>query len=162
MSMAIVLLAPSRVAIAQSDPDIPNDEFIQLNLPDQVALDVLIEIVSDQLGIRILYDNQVGNKQVTLKSPTQVPIQSLLGILESALKLNGLALVDDDQEGWYRILATENLSRVAVSPSQTPSDLASTRSTLAIIQIFELSFAEPQKVETPADRPRPVRCRSAV
>ncbi|MCZ6837602.1 MAG: hypothetical protein O7G85_17655 [Planctomycetota bacterium] len=144
----MVLASPCCEIRAQTDPATRDEDLIQLNLPDQVPLDVLIALVSDQLGIRILYDDQVGQNKVTIKSPTQVPKQSLLGILESALKLKGLALVDDDQEGWYRILTTQDLTRVALSPSKAPADLATSRSTLAVTQIFEMSFADPQRVET--------------
>ena len=36
-----------------------------------------------------------------------MPIESLLGVLENALKISGLALIDTDVPGWKKIVKVE-------------------------------------------------------
>ena len=121
--------------------------MIQLNLPEQITLDLLIAMVSDQLGIRIIYDERLGKNQISIKSPVKIPRQSLLGVLESALKIKGLALLPDDQEGWFRIVEAQNLTHLALLPSKSPVDLSSARSTLAVTRVFTLHYSDPQRIE---------------
>jgi hypothetical protein len=63
------------------------EEKVQLNLPNQSELSLLIEYVSQRLGVKILYDEQVANKQITIKAPGEIPAASLLDVLQSALKI---------------------------------------------------------------------------
>jgi len=133
--------APEPPAAANS-PD-----MVLLNLPDQVPLDVLIATVSDQLGLRIMYDERAGKSPVSIRSPVELPKRSLLGVLESALKLKGLALVDDEQDDWLRIVEAQSLVKVALAPSRAPAELESARSTLAVTQVFTLRHIGPQRIE---------------
>jgi hypothetical protein len=47
-----------------------------------------------------LLDQQIANKKVCIKGPGEIPVSSLLGLLESALKMKGMALEDAEAEGW--------------------------------------------------------------
>jgi type II secretory pathway component GspD/PulD (secretin) len=58
----------------------PAEELILLNFPDNVDLRVLIEYVSDRLGMNILYDEQQVNQKVTVKAPAKVSRASLQGL----------------------------------------------------------------------------------
>jgi hypothetical protein len=83
---------------------------VKLNFPDQMELTLLVDYVSQRLGVKILYDEQVGGKRLTIKAPTEIPAESLLTVLESALKIKGLALVDADVPGWKQIVPIRDLA----------------------------------------------------
>ena len=40
------------------------------------------------------FDEQVADKRISVRAPQAIPRESLLGVLESALKMKGLALID--------------------------------------------------------------------
>ncbi|MCC7408893.1 MAG: hypothetical protein IT442_12530, partial [Phycisphaeraceae bacterium] len=125
-------------------------------------LEVLIEYVSRRLKINILYDAQVSGKKVTLRAPAQIPESSLLGVLESALRMKGLALVDAEQAGWKKVVVTTSLtditsgvregsitSAAAGQGGEHPESLpggAPPGAGETITQVFRLQYAMPEKV----------------
>lgn len=157
--MLIICLCLCVVAIAQpSDPPAPEvsqasdepaaEEMIHLNLPGDVTLDVLISLVSDQLKIKILHDERVKGQRVSIKLPTKIPRGSLLGLLESALKLKGHALVPGDQPGWYRIDEARELTAIAPAISQTQGQREQADGAVqALTQVFTLDHATAKRVD---------------
>ena len=143
---ACLLLMSGPSMLFAADSDAPSGETTQLNLPDQVELKVLISLVSDQLGLQIVYDDKLGNQRVSIKAPRQVPTDSLRGILESALQINGLALVADEQPGWFRIVDAKDLTRIS-GPLTTEGTGRPTKSVAALTQVFTLQYVDPQKVD---------------
>ncbi len=117
----------------------------QLNLPESVELRVFITMVSDQLGLQIIFNDDVGNQRVTIKTPNQVPTSSLRGILENVLQFNGLALIDGDQPGWLRIVKVKDLTQIS-EPLGAESDTPVKPST-AITQVFVIQHVDPEVVE---------------
>jgi putative transposase len=119
MVMALVITACYPSIVCADEPVLveASPETTQLNLPEQVELRVLISLVSEQLGLQIVFDDKLGGQRVTIKTPREVPTDSLRGILESALQLNGLALVEDDQPGWLRIVEAKDLTRLSGPPT---------------------------------------------
>src|SRR5215210_7322938 len=111
--------------------------------PEGVEVRVLADIVTRRLGIPILYDEAINNKKVILRVPIQVPESALLGILQSALRMKGLALVDSEQPGWKQIVAAQNLAAVAraTGPGQPPPEPGS-----AITQVVTLQHTDPARV----------------
>src|SRR4051794_12587340 len=75
----------------------PADRLVSLNLPENAPLKVLIEYVGQEFGFNIFYDDLVGNQRLTIKAPAKLPRSSVPALLESALRLKGMALVDGDQ-----------------------------------------------------------------
>lgn len=139
--------APSRPLAAGEGilPAANGGGMIRLNFPDNVEVKVLVEYVSQRLGINILYDEQIGAQKVTIKAPTPIPNDSLLGVLDSALRMKGLALLDDAQPGWKRIITVKDL--VGVSPVLTTAESQpTTRPAQAVTQVFVLKHVEPQAV----------------
>jgi type II secretory pathway component GspD/PulD (secretin) len=118
--------------------------MVKLNFPEQVELKLLIDYVSQRLGVKILYDEQVANKKITIKAPQEIPAQSLMGLLESSLKMKGLALVDASTPGWKRIVATTDLSQIAKPQNGQP--LGEMAATAAVTQAFELKHIDPQQL----------------
>ena len=70
--------------------------MMRLTLPDTVTLNVLADLTSARLGIRIIYDDEIRQQKISLKAPAEIPEESLLPLLESILKIKGFALVDAD------------------------------------------------------------------
>ena len=143
-TLVLLLLIPGSYA-QQLDSDTASPATTQLNLPEQVELRVLITLVSEQLDMQIVYDDQLASKRITIKTPREVPTSSLRGLLESALQINQLALVEDDQPGWFRIVQADDLTRFAGSATSGPVD--TTKALTAVTHVFKLSHADPQKVD---------------
>jgi general secretion pathway protein D len=117
--------------------------MVQLNFPEDVELKLLVDYVSARLDVKILFDEQVANKRITIKSPGQIPADSLMGLLESALKMKGLALVDAEVPGWKRIRQTGDLSQISEPGGSQP--LEAFALTTAVTQVFELKFIDPEQ-----------------
>jgi general secretion pathway protein D len=121
--------------------------LIRLNLPDNVELKVLIDYVSQHLGMNILYDERTVTQKITLRSPASIHQDSLLGLLESALKMNGLTLVDAEEPGWRRIVQAQNLQTVAQPSSALPGQGELRRPTTAMIQLFQIRHGDVQRID---------------
>ncbi len=138
---AAVVLAGT--LLAQEPAPISTEANVKLNFPDQVELTLLVEYVSQRLGVKILYDEQVGNKQITIKAPGEIPAASLLNVLESALKIKGLALVDGDVPGWKQIVPIKDLAQIAQPSGDNLEQLGNAE---AVTQAFTLKFIGPEKL----------------
>lgn len=159
--VAVIAALPAPALLAQSPQDQPAapgatgaaEPTVALSFPPNVELRVLIEYVSQRLGLTILYDEQVANKQVTLKSPDEVPVSSLRGLLESALQMKGLVLVPDAQTGFLRVAPAQNLAAVSRLTGEGLDEApAAQRSTEAVTRLFVLDHVDPRQVE-PVVRP---------
>ncbi len=125
---------------------VPDDAQIVLNLPPEMEIQDLIDYVSQRLKIKILHDEQVANKKVSIKAPVEIPASSLLSVLESALKMKGLALVDADTPGWKKVIMAEKLANVAAT-GNAKDIFDRLGGTVAVTQTFPLRHADPQKVD---------------
>lgn len=138
-------LSPREQVSAQPAPAAPTGT-VQLNFPNEVELKVLVDYVSQRLGVRFIYDSQHVNKKVNLRAPGEIPAASLLGVLESALKMNGLALVDAEVEGWKRIVQATQLPSVAETIDRDQSIEQMPRMT-PVTQAFVLQRADPNQLK---------------
>jgi len=134
---------PSRQPRSEEAPA-AGEPLIQLNFPENMPVKVLVEYVGQQLEMNILYEESILKKTITISAPTKVPEDSLLGLLRSVLKATGLALVEADQPGWYRIVESKDLSRVAGRLAEDTEGLADTEATSAVMQVFRLEHVTPQ------------------
>lgn len=114
------------------------DDLIQLNLPENMDVKALVDLVGRRLGINILYDEAALKKKVTVSAPAKVPTNSLLGILQSVLKMTGLTMVDAEQPGWKKIIPNQNLLSITGSIQEDPTRLAGTEGATAVTQVFPL------------------------
>src|SRR3954451_7002910 len=101
---ALSVAAPSVHAQATRPATSPADPLVSLNLPENAPLKVLIDYVSQEFGVNILYDDQVGNQRLTIKAPAKLPKSAVPALLDSGLRMKGLALMDAGQPGWKRIV----------------------------------------------------------
>ena len=94
------------------DVEAQPDSMVQLNFPKDVELTVLVEYVSQRLGINFIYDEQLANKRLTIKAPQEIPASTLMGLLESALHIKGFTLVESAEPGFMRIAPTAEMTVV--------------------------------------------------
>jgi len=133
-------------AQAQPEPAAQEEALVKLNFPREVEIKALIDYVSDRLGIKVLYDEQLANKKINIKAPGDIPASSLVGVLESALKMKGLALVDADAPGWKRIVSTDTLPNVAPTGTAEEAIEKYGRGT-PLTQAFVLKHVDPKQVD---------------
>lgn len=111
---------------------------------EPIEVRVLADIVSKRLGIPLLYDESILNKRVSVRVPRDVPEEALLGVLQSALRMKGLALVDAEQPGWKQIVNAPSLAAVArpvAAGAAGPQDVGA-----VLAQVFVLERADPNAV----------------
>lgn len=141
-----VASAPLGVWGQSADPPEAASSLVTLNFPENVDLKVLVDYVGKRQGVNFIYDEQIGSKRVTIKSPQPVPASSLMTLLESTLKMNGLAIAATDVPGTMRIETARQLTAVSVGPGKVTDPADQTRPTLAVTRVFELQHATPQRV----------------
>ena len=147
LSFAIffALVAPS--AYCQPEQDGEAKELIDFNPPPEIPLDTLIQMVSDELSLKVLYDEKVGNQRVRLLLGEKIPRSSMRGILESALRMKGFALVEGDQEGWLQVVEAKDLLDIAPPPEDAGEGAEAPKPTAALTRVFRLKHVDPKQVE---------------
>src|SRR4051812_12580395 len=117
-------------------------DLVTMDFPaDGVELRVLADIVTKRLKIPIIYDDSINNKKVIVHVPKDVPENALLGILQSALRMKQMVLVDAEQPGWKQIVPAANLAAIArpMAPGQAVEPGT------AVTQVFNLKHADPAR-----------------
>jgi general secretion pathway protein D len=134
-------LARAQAARAPAATQPAGDELVTMDFPpDGVEVSVLADIVTQRLHIPILYDETVKGKKVIIRVPTKVPESSLMGILQSALRMKQMALIDAEQPGWKQVVLAPSLAAVA-----TPAGAAAPAEG-PVTQVFILEHADPMRV----------------
>lgn len=141
-------LAQGKNISPNKPPAADTDGEVALHFPPNVQLNVLVDYVSQRLGINILYDEQMVHKRITLKTPTKVPVSSLMDVLQSALRMKGLVMVDDPKTGWKRIVQATNLQAISkqAKPAGTGNDQGHAAQDV-VTEVFRLRFADPKKID---------------
>src|SRR6267142_632336 len=141
--LLLSVICCSNASLAQAPATQPAaDALVTMDFPaDGVELRVLADIVTKRLKIPIIYDDTINNKRVIVHVPKDVPESALLGILQSALRMKQMVLVDAEQPGWKQIVSAQNLAAVAkpAAPGKTPEPGT------AVTQIFNLKHADPAR-----------------
>jgi general secretion pathway protein D len=116
----------------------PADTLISLNLPENAPVKVLLDYVSQEFNLNILYDEQLGNQRLTIKAPAKLPKSAVMSLLQSALRMKGLALVDSDQPGWKRVVALQQAAALQAPGKEAPA---------VVTQVFKLKFSDATKAD---------------
>ncbi|HSZ54309.1 MAG TPA: secretin N-terminal domain-containing protein [Tepidisphaeraceae bacterium] len=134
--------AGAQAGASSSPTTLPaSGNLVTMDFPaDGIDVTVLADIVTRRLHIPILYDETIRGKKVVIRVPVKVPESALMGILQSALRMKQLALVDAEEPGWKQIVAAQTLAGVA-----KPVD-AGVPAEGPIAQVFVLSHNDPSKV----------------
>ncbi|MBM4033139.1 MAG: hypothetical protein FJ291_15335 [Planctomycetes bacterium] len=116
-----------------------NSEPVQLTFPDNTEVKLLVDYVSKRLGVNIVYaPESLANKRVSIVSPAKIPADSLLVLLESVLRMSGLALIEGDRPVWRSIVPTQAILGGTEAMQKDPRVLAETPGTRVLAQVFEL------------------------
>jgi len=99
--------------------------MVQIDLQGEVPLKAVIDFLSQRLKLQFIYSQEIGNRRVTIRAPKQVPVESLLPVFSSVLKMENLALVKSDTTDWFRIVDVADMSRFSHpgDPSQVIREL---------------------------------------
>ncbi len=110
---------------------------VQLNLRGAVPLETLINYVSDRLNVKFLYQSDLSTRQVTIHTPAEIPVSSLMTLLGSVLRTENLAIVDADVAGWKRIVDVAELPQFA-APGEADQVLRQDGPASPVTQVFVL------------------------
>jgi general secretion pathway protein D len=121
-------------------------EMVQLNFPPNMDIKLLVDYVSKRLGIKMLYDEGQLRKKITISAATKVPLESLPGLLESVLRMNGLALVEADVPGWKKIITGQEMASSVGLIQRDPEAMATAEPTRVLAQYFQLEHAATNEV----------------
>lgn len=132
---------------AQDTPPAASNPGIKLNFPDNVELRVLLDFVSKRLNVNIIYDDKMASKRITIKAPAAIPPESLMGLLESSLKMNGLALAEGEEKGWYRVVQSQELPSVSKSPKEVDNLKQPPRASVPVTRVFSLTHTDAQRAD---------------
>jgi len=133
---------------ADAEPQEPEEELIQFNLPENTSLKVLTDFVGEKLGLNIVYDQQLNGRTVTIKAPNALPASSLRQLLESMLQINGMVLVETDVKDVLRVTLAAQLAEVAVGPLEEGDPVPEGGAGQVISRIFKLKHVDPARVKT--------------
>ena len=125
---------------AEVDPTGKVSGTVKLNLRGNVELKALVEYIGRRLGISFVYDDEIAGKRVNVRAPEEVPVRSLMEILGSVLKMEGMILVEADTPGWLRIVSASEMARLSSPDGDGPLRNPAT----PITQMFSLENAKPQ------------------
>ncbi|MCX5655624.1 MAG: hypothetical protein NTY65_13380 [Planctomycetota bacterium] len=132
-------------AITASEPD--KEGMIKINFPENLEVRVLIDYVSKRTGVNILYDETLVKQKVTVSSPVHIPQTSLLGLLQSILKMAGLTLVDAEQPGWKKVVAARDMLVSAKGVEKDLGRLQIAEGAGVMTQAFQLQHTAPTAIE---------------
>lgn len=134
--LSIGLLLAAHSACGQESP-----LTVQLNFPQEIEIKGFVDYVSERTGLRILYDEKIASRKISIRSPVAIPVDTLPAVLRSALRMKGLLLVDAEVEGWKAIVESSRIGEFAAADPQDPQ-------AEPVTQIFQLEHVEPTNLET--------------
>jgi type II secretory pathway component GspD/PulD (secretin) len=121
-------------------------QAVLLQFPGEHDLATLVDYVSQRLQIKIMYDGNLATRKINIRAPKDVPVESLLGVLQSALRMNGLALIDTNTPGWKRVVDVARLHEGAVE-QDAQSAIEKSGGETPVTQVFVLQHADPAQLE---------------
>ena len=119
---------------------------VKLNLRGETPISTLIEYVSQRLNIRFIYDESLAQKKIFLQAPDEIPVASVMDLLQSALRINDLVIVETEAKGWYRITSGTNIPKVAI-PATSQEKIAEMGAAVPVTQVFVLKRADPTQIK---------------
>ncbi len=112
--LSLVIAASSTGGLPAAGAQEDLQDTVTINYPDELPLAALVEYVSQTLDLKILYGDELQGKKIILRPPSiTLPRARLLDLLSSALRVEDLAIVEDDLQGFYRIVEFAQMQRVA-------------------------------------------------
>jgi type II secretory pathway component GspD/PulD (secretin) len=150
LGAALIMLSMGQSIHAQNPPQpstSPKAGNVRINLRGDTPMVTLVEYVSDRLKIRFIYDESLSQKKINIQAPEELPVESLLNLLQSALQINGMALAQTENPVWYRIVPQNNMPQVSL-PTPTNAEVDRLGPAVAITQVFTLKRGDPNQIKT--------------
>ncbi|QQE11322.1 hypothetical protein JD969_17765 [Planctomycetota bacterium] len=91
-----------------------SEDLISINLQSSTKLNFLVDFVSNQLNVNILYPEQLKQKAISLRTPKQIPRRLLLNILKQALSVEDFVLHYDETGQYYTIVQSHKIGSQSV------------------------------------------------
>ncbi|MCY2926845.1 MAG: hypothetical protein NT031_15700, partial [Planctomycetota bacterium] len=113
-----------------------DDGMITVNFPENLDVKALMDYVNKRLGMKIICDASLASRRVTVISQARIPKDSVLSLIQSVLKVSGLALVDADEPGWKQVVPTTDLMAVSRGMPTDAATLADAQATTVVTQTF--------------------------
>lgn len=118
---------------------------IQLDANGVIELRLLINYVAERTGIRFMFGQDVETKKVRVIAPDPVPAESLVPLLQSVLRSEGLVIADAGVEGWRRIVPMASISQFA-KPLTDRSQMEKAALGEPVTRVFTLKNIQPSKI----------------
>lgn len=116
------------------------DGAVTISYPDTVSLAAFVDYVSQRLGLKILYNDELKSQSVVFRpGEIEVPTANLMDLLRSMLRMQDLALIDADVAGWLRIVQTGDMQRHVKEIRRPGSAPQSSDSNLVVTQVVQLT-----------------------
>lgn len=167
--LAVIVMNATRLDAQQPPPanapaanvppaSAPEEAVVKLDASGEMDLKALVEYVAVRVGLKFTYDQSLVQKKVNIIAPDPIPVSSLLDVLQSVLKTEGLVLAEAEMPGWMRIVPVERIPEVA-RPAGDPADLAEAGAAEPLTRVFRLKSALPS---TLAELLRPTMSKSGA
>lgn len=141
LACSVFLLANTRV----SAQDEIAEGMVKLDGRQDMELRALVEFVAQRLGEKFIYDPDVLKKKVNIVAPDPIPVDSLLSVLQSVLKNEGMLIAEADAKGWKKILPIARLPEVA-QPMANNADMKIVGPAVPLTRVFTLKNVAPSKI----------------
>lgn len=86
---------------------------VDLQLAGEIELGILIDIISERLGVNIVSSSEHDKKKVLIRSNEPIPEASLLSLLEISMRSHDLILAPSTDPHWYTIVDSKDLLAAA-------------------------------------------------
>lgn len=135
------------VAHAQEQPKVEETEKgLRLEVPESVSLGVLVDVVSQRLGLNVVYDDALRSQNVNVRAPAPMTEEGLLALLESALRFRGFTLVQGKEDGWIEVVKIEE-ARARGAPLVLPDEKPAVPSPYRVVtQVVKLEHRIPEQL----------------
>ncbi|MFO0943693.1 MAG: secretin N-terminal domain-containing protein [Pirellulales bacterium] len=144
--LAMLVADSCTPANAQNTPPTTNaQKSIQLDANGVIELRLLINYVAERTGIRFMFGQEVETKKVRVIAPDPIPADSLIPLLQSVLRSEGLVIADAGVEGWRRIVPMANISQFA-KPLTDPAQMEKAALGEPVTRVFALKNIQPSKI----------------
>jgi len=148
-TMPVLLQLPTPVKLPATAPGTtaenpPVAGQVELRLSGNLSLAALVAYVSERTNTKIIYGPELSKSTITVLAPEKEPVENLLQILNSVLRSQGFALVDDETPGWKRVVSAADLLRSA--PITDPQQIPRTMQAGPVTTTIRLNYVEPQSL----------------
>lgn len=129
------------------DPTKPEEKMVEINLPENTNLKALVDFVGSRLKLNIVYDATINGRQITLRTPNAVPLDSLRDLLDSMLKINNMVMVETDVPGVLRVTTAQiGLGEHAGVPLAQGEEAPKGQQSPVVSRIYKLKHASAESV----------------